>query len=114
MKDEHAGQSNRSDTVVRRPVLGETKFWKRLWNVLILGKNNKVRIHPLPLFLLFGLAGILIDLDHLIIEQIQRVRPLHLEYFIGVWVIGICYYAYYYRRIHKPGIIWIWANKLKR
>jgi len=108
--DDHVGNNSECNTVVCKQVLGET-FWKRFWKAFVFGTNNKVRIYPLPLLLFFGLAGVLIDLDHLVIEQVQRIRPFHLEYFIGIWVVGICYYAYCHRRIHKLGIKWVWGNR---
>ena len=62
------------------------------------------RGHTLLLILCFGLAGVLIDLDHLIIRQTQMVRPLHLPIWIGLCIGGICYCAYLRRRVHHVGI----------
>jgi len=71
---------------------------------LFFGPNNKMRKYTLLVLLFFGLAGVLIDLDHFIIQQTQMVRPLHLPYWFGVWIVGICYYAYIHRRVHKFGM----------
>ena len=68
---------------------------------LFFGPNDKIRKYTFLVLLFFGLAGVLIDLDHFIIKQTQMVRPLHLPYFFGVWIVGICYYAYIHRRIHN-------------
>ena len=111
MNNHDIRQVDRSDTMVHIPVLGKT-FWRRFWDAMVLGENHKVRMHPLPLLLVFGLAGILIDLDHFVIQQVQRVRPFHLEYFFCFWIVGICYYAYCHRCIHKSGIKWIRCNKI--
>ena len=51
-----------------------------------------------------GLAGVLLDLDHLVIRQTQMVRPLHLPIWIGLCVGAVCYYAYLRRRVHRLGV----------
>lgn len=76
----------------------------RFFRNVAFGPDHTVRKYTFPILLFFGLAGVLIDLDHLIIQQTQMVRPLHLPYFFVVWIIGICYYAYIHRRVHKFGI----------
>jgi hypothetical protein len=81
-----------------RKVHGKTAVFFR---VLFFGTNNKMRKYTFLVLLFFGLAGVLIDLDHFIIQQTQMVRPLHLPYWFGVWIVGICYYAYIHRRVHN-------------
>jgi hypothetical protein len=54
--------------------------------------------------LFFGLAGVLIDLDHLIIQQTQMARPLHLPYWFLVGIVSIGYYTHVHRRVHKCGL----------
>lgn len=71
---------------------------------LIFGPDYKMRKYTLLIFLSFGLAGFLIDLDHFIIQQTNMVRPLHLQVFFLIWVISIGYYAYTNRRFHKHSI----------
>ena len=94
---------NGSDKKLCRQVLGSSiRAW---WSAFVFGKNHKVRVHPLPVLLVYGLAGVLIDLDHLIIQQTQRLRPLHLEYWFIMGVVCICYNAYIYRRVHKTRMI---------
>lgn len=68
---------------------------------LAFGPDNQMRKYTFFILLFFGLAGVLIDLDHLIIEETQMVRPLHLPIWIGVWIMCIGYYAYIHRRFHK-------------
>ena len=81
-------------------------YWKtrRSISYLAFGGNNKVRKYTLLILLFYGLAGTIIDLDHLIIAQTEMARPLHLPYFIIIWTICICYYAYIHRRVHKSSI----------
>jgi len=99
----NAGDHSSMDSGVCRSILGYA-FWRRYFRCAVFGESDKVRIRPLPLLLGFGLGGVLIDLDHLISQALQRLRPLHLEYFICVWVLGICYYAYTYRRVHGVSV----------
>ena len=76
----------------------------RRWFVLVVGAYNPLRVNPLFVLLVFGLAGVLLDLDHFTIQQFQMVRPFHLPYWFGSWIIcvGVC--TYYYRRVHKVSI----------
>jgi len=91
-----------SDTRVFNEIPSKTKVWR--WWCMVTGRNNPLRINPLLVLLIFGLAGVLLDLDHFIIQQLQMVRPLHLPYWFisGVFCIG--YSAYLYRRVHKTGL----------
>ena len=68
------------------------------------GPDSSLRNYSLLVLLFFGLAGVLIDLDHLIIQQTQMVRPLHLPYWFLVWFVSIGYYTYVHRRVHKCGL----------
>jgi len=43
---------------------------------LFFGPDSAIRKYSLLVLLFFGLAGVFIDLDHLIIQQTQMVRPL--------------------------------------
>ena len=76
----------------------------RRWFALVVGTDNPLRVNPLFVLLVFGLAGILLDLDHLVIQQLQMVRPFHLPYWFGSWIfcVGVC--TYYYRRVHNISI----------
>jgi len=80
-------------------------FIRSFWDTFFFGGNNKMRIHPLPVLLLYGLAGTLIDFDHFIIQQLQMVRPLHLPYWFIIGLVCICYYTYVHR--------WIYSTRLK-
>ena len=71
---------------------------------LFFGPDSSMRKYSLLALLFFGLAGVLIDLDHLIIQQTQMVRPLHLPYWCLVWIVSIGYYAYVHRRVHQCGV----------
>lgn len=84
---------------VYQQILGSPIGW--WWYAFVFGENHTVRVHPLPVLLVYGLAGILIDLDHLIIKEVQRIRPLHLEYWFIVGVVCIGYHTYVYRRVHQ-------------
>jgi len=96
---------NRTDRIFRRPILESTRSWKwRWWNTFYFGVHNKVRINPLPILFVYGMAGVLIDLDHLVIQQIQRVRPFHVEYLIAMGIICFCYNTYAYRCVHKNSL----------
>jgi hypothetical protein len=66
--------------------------------------DSSMRNYSLLALLFFGLAGVLIDLDHLIIQQTQMVRPLHLPYWCIVWIVSIGYYAYVRRRVYQFGV----------
>ena len=77
---------------------------RRFLRNLSFGPCDSMRKYTLFVLLLFGLAGVLIDLDHFIVEETQMVRPLHLPIWITLWVVCICYYAYINRRFHKLGI----------
>lgn len=82
-----------------KQVLGEAI--RGFWDAFVFGKNHKIRVNPLPILLVYGLVGILVDLDHLLIGSFQRIRPLHVEYLFCFWVVGVCYYTYVHRRVHK-------------
>ena len=71
---------------------------------VLFGPDNPMRKYSLLVLVFFGLAGVLIDLDHLIIIQTQMVRPLHPPIWIGLCVGTVCYYAYLHRRVHDVGI----------
>jgi hypothetical protein len=71
---------------------------------MVMGPDYQMRKYTLPIILILGLGGILIDLDHFIIAQTQMARPLHLPVFIIVWTVSISYYAYHHRRVHQSGI----------
>jgi len=71
---------------------------------LFFGPDSSMRKYSLLVLLFFGLAGVLIDLDHLIIQQTQMARPLHLQYWFGVWIVSIGYYTYVHRRVHQRGL----------
>jgi len=79
-------------------------FIRRFLRNLAYGPDNQIRKYTLLVLLICGLAGILIDLDHLLIDETQMVRPLHLPIWIGMCFVCIGYYAYINRRFHKLGI----------
>lgn len=95
----------RSGAVLPKQVLGKSTTWgSKFWRILLLGEHDKVRVYALPLLLIFGMVGVLIDLDHLIIGTLLRIRPLHVEYLACFWIVGICYLAYVYRCVHRHRI----------
>ncbi|MCJ7697336.1 MAG: hypothetical protein MUO73_03290 [Thermoplasmata archaeon] len=63
-----------------------------------------MRKYSLLVLLFFGLAGVLIDLDHLIIQQPQMVRPFHLPIWVGLCIVAVGYFAYCHRRVHDVGV----------
>ena len=79
------------------------RFWG-LFYKLVIGEYNPLRINPLFILFIFGMGGILIDLDHFIIKELQMLRPLHLPYWIICGVFCICYCTYIYRRFYKSSI----------
>jgi len=100
----------RNNGVAKRKIYRDTDIsegWKgdriytRIFKSIIFGPSSSTRKYTLLILLLFGLVGILCDLDHLIIEQTRMVRPLHIPYFVGFWIIGVCYLSFLYRRFHK-------------
>jgi len=102
--------SNSSISINRR--LGENDRMAKqvLWRTrivlhgLLFGTHHKVRKYTLLILLCFGLAGVLIDLDHLVSPIFKSSRPLHIPYLIAVWIVCIGYCAHVYRRIHKTSI----------
>ena len=82
-------------------------YWqasRRFFGILAFGPNNKMRKYTLLVLLVCGLAGVLIDLDHLLITETQMVRPLHLPIWIALCFVCIGYYAYIHRWVYKSGI----------
>lgn len=71
---------------------------------LFFGPCYKMRKYTFLVFCCFGLAGVLIDLDHFIIQETQMLRPLHFPVFVSMWVMCIGYGAYLYRRFHKYSV----------
>ena len=97
------GNITRMDTRVSSEVYRKTSYIRR-WFALVVGTDNPLRVNPLFVLLVFGLAGILLDLDHLVIQQLQMVRPFHLPYWFGSWIVCVSVCTYYYRRVHKISI----------
>ena len=95
---------NRDNKRIFRKIFGKTSFFGKFINTVVFGIDHPMRKYTLLILLFFGLAGVLIDLDHLIIRQLQMVRPLHLPYFIIVWIFGVCYYTYIYRRLFYSSV----------
>ena len=96
---EHAKRSRRQ---FFRSVSRETAA--RFFRNVAFGRDHTSRKYTLLVLLCFGLAGVLIDLDHFLIEETQMVRPLHLPYWFGIWVVSLGYYAYLHRRVHRVGV----------
>lgn len=71
---------------------------------LFFGPDSSMRKYSLLVLLFFGLAGVLIDLDHLIIQQTQMARPFHLPYWFLVGIVSIGYYTHVRRLVHKCGL----------
>ena len=94
----------RDNILVRGKVYRFARFSHRLFRSIIYGPDDKMRERTLLIILCFGLVGILCDLDHFIVESVRMVRPLHIPYFVGFWVVGICYIAFLRRRFHNTGI----------
>lgn len=69
-----------------------------------MGPNYKMRKYSLLVFGSCGLVSILIDLDHLIIEDFNMVRPLHIPIFVCMWLISLCYLSYIYGRVHTNSV----------
>ena len=92
------GQYATNHSAFFRTIHRKTRY---LVSTVVFGGDYTIRKHALCLFICFGLAGSLIDLDHLIVAQTQMARPLHLPYLIAVWIVFIGYYTYIHRRIHK-------------
>lgn len=94
-----------STELYRKTHRGDKKFskFRTFWNILI-GTYNPMRINTLLILFIFGVGGVLVDLDHFIVTETQMYRPLHLPYWITIGVICICYCAYAYRRIYKSGL----------
>ena len=82
----------------------QSKFFGKWSRTIVYGIPGSMRKYTLLVILLFGLAGILVDLDHFLVVQIQLSRPLHIPYFIGFWIVGICYFTHVYRCLHKSSM----------
>ena len=91
-----------SGTRVSRQIHGSTA--RRFLRNLAFGGDHQMRKYTLFVLLCCGLAGVLIDLDHLLIEETQMVRPFHLPIWVGVCLGSIGYYAYLHRRVHYLGV----------
>lgn len=91
---------NRTIKDIFKPIYRNAEI-RSFWNTFFFGIYYTSRINPLPILFIFGLVGILIDLDHFIIKQTQMVRPLHLPIWIGIGIVCICYFTYINRRIHN-------------
>jgi hypothetical protein len=74
-------------------------FWR-----LAVGPYRTFGKYSLLVLVCGGLAGVLIDLDHLVIIQTQMVRPFHLPIWVGLCVGAVGYYAYLHRRVHDVGV----------
>jgi len=100
--DNGVGDRHRIHPRVFRKVHWETtaRFFRRL----AIGPYRTFGKYTLLVLLCGGLAGVLIDLDHLVIRQTQMVRPFHLPIWIGLCIGAVGYYAYCYRRVHHVGI----------
>jgi hypothetical protein len=95
----------RSDNPVRHRFLKQVHRKTAVFlRAVFFGPDSPMRKYSLLVLLFFGLAGVLIDLDHLIIQQTQMVRPLHLPIWIGLCVGTVGYYAYLHRRVHQLGV----------
>jgi len=96
------GDSNRIRPRVFRKVHWETtvRFFRRL----AVGPYRTFGKYTLFVLFCGGLAGVLIDLDHLVIQQTQMVRPFHLPIWIGLCIGAVGYYAYLHRRVHDVGV----------
>jgi len=87
--------------------MNDRKISRRTSKILdrfYMGRDFKIRNHPLLLFSIFGIFGVLIDADHLISPHIKVIRPLHIPYLIFIWCVFICYCTYVYRCIYRIGI----------
>jgi hypothetical protein len=96
------GDRHRIHPRVFRKIHWETTT--RFFRHLATGPYRTFGKYTLLVLLCGGLAGVLIDLDHLVIWQTQMVRPFHLPIWIGLCIGAVGYYAYYHRRIHHVGI----------
>jgi hypothetical protein len=71
------------------------------WSCLVLGCDYQSGKYSLLVLLSLGLVGVLIDVDHVVREELQMARPFHLQVFVFVWVCVFVVYAYYSRRFHN-------------
>lgn len=94
----------RDNKRISKQIFSRTSFFRRSFHTLVFGIDHPMRKYTLLILLCFGMAGVLIDLDHLIIKELQMARPLHLPYFVIVWIFGICYYAYIHRRFYNASV----------
>ena len=89
-----------------------SRFFKRVPQKTVTGFLRRLAVGPYHTFgkytfyalLCFGLAGVLIDLDHLIIREMQMVRPFHLPYWTLVGVVCLGYHTYLRRRVHHRDV----------
>ena len=63
-----------------------------------------LRRHPLLVFGLCGVCGVLVDADHFISAAVNMARPLHLQYLAAFWLGYLGYHAYCHRRFYQLGI----------
>ena len=80
---------------------------------LVFGTHNSMRVYPFLIFCVFGLAGVLVDLDHFVSPALKVSRPLHLPYLIIVGCICIGYHTYVHRWFHNNSLKWINTRRNK-
>ena len=98
MRENDDRRAMAGDTGVPRQVPRAAKLF---WHALVLGGGYQGGKYSLLVLLGFGLAGVLIDLDHYVKDAMQMARPLHLQVFVSVWVCVFVVYAYYHRWFHN-------------
>lgn len=79
-------------------------FYRTLSRQIFICGSSSLRKCSLFIFCVFGLFSVLIDLDHLIIQETNMVRAFHLPMLIIIWISSISYYAYTNRWFHKHSI----------
>jgi len=79
-------------------------IFRNLSRQIFTGICYKERKYTLFIFCIFGLAGVLPDLDHFIVSQIGMGRGLHLPLFFAIWIVSIYYYTHTDRRFHKYSV----------
>lgn len=81
-------------------------YWqtRRFVSTLVFGPHHSMRKYTFLVLIGFGLASVLIDLDHFIIAQTRMVRPAHLPILGVVWIVSISYYAYLNRWVYHTRV----------
>jgi len=71
-------------------------FWytEKIFHGLFPELYGSLYVHPLFILCLFGVVGVLVDVDHLVSRYFKMSRPFHIPVLFIIWVCVFCYGAH--------------------